>query len=146
MLFGGCSIRSKVNKNEHTFIVQIKEGNGSPIGHTYTIQPYHIKVEKCNYIRTECSKRKTIYYRKISKEVADSIRFFLSKNISHIDTLYEVAMLGGLFWEIECSVPYSKSIRVENTYVPKVDELFTMINRLIKKQNIKIPLTDFFSH
>lgn len=145
MPFWGCSIRNKVNKNEHTVIVQIKEGDGSPIGHTYTIQPYHIRVEKCNYIRTECSKRKTIYYRKIPKEAVDSIHFFLLKNNSHIDTLYEVPMLGGLFWEIECSVPYTKNIRVQNAYVPQIDELFMIINRLIKKQKIKIPLTDFFS-
>lgn len=142
--FSGCYLKNKVNGYNNEFIVQIKQSQGTPIGYTYTVKSHNICVEKCSYVRTKCNDKKTIYYQKVSKEVTDSIRFYLLENIAQIDTLYEVPMLSGGFWEVELSVPYSKNIRVENVYVPKIDGLFAKINRHIKKQYAKIPLTNFY--
>jgi len=75
-------------------------------------------------------------------EVAQK-EFAKIQELSNLDSAYITPALGGIGWTINYRINgFKKNMRIENTNVPQITELFKSVNVLIPPNNRKITIFD----
>lgn len=141
-----CSTKMAINEGfENNLILEIQEFMVEPQYSfkiengqfsIYKIQNFFNKKDELN------SKITKTYSKKISKENFENIVAKIQE-LSNLDSAYITPALGGIGWTINYRINgFKKNMRIENTNVPQITELFKSVNVLIPPNNRKITIFD----